>query len=77
MVSVLDPDTGEPIGPAISLAQITVKAQERNFELPPGVTPVSAFAKSATLIIAVTGQLYLTILVAMLVGKLLSRTETG
>ena len=41
------------------------------------VTPVSAFAKSATLIIAVTGQLYLTILVAMLVGKLLSRTETG
>jgi voltage-gated potassium channel len=41
------------------------------------VTPVSAFAKSAALIIAVTGQLYLTILVAMLVGKLLSRTETG
>ena len=36
------------------------------------VTPVSAFAKSVTLIIAVTGQLYLTILVAMLVGKFLS-----
>ena len=40
------------------------------------VTPVSVFAKSATLIIAITGQLYLTILVAMLVGKFLSRTET-
>ena len=41
------------------------------------VTPVSAFAKSVTLIIAVTGQLYLTILIAMLVGKFLSRTGTG
>jgi voltage-gated potassium channel len=40
------------------------------------VTPVSAFAKSATIIIAVTGQLYLTILIAILVGKFLSRTET-
>ena len=40
------------------------------------VTPVSAFAKSVTLIIAVTGQLYLTILIAILVGKFLSRTET-
>jgi len=40
------------------------------------VTPVSAFAKSVTLIIAVTGQLYLTILIAVLVGKCLSRTET-
>ena len=36
------------------------------------VTPVSAFAKSVTLIIAVTGQFYLTILIAMLVGKYLS-----
>jgi len=36
------------------------------------VTPVSAFAKSVTLIIAVAGQLYLTILIAMLVGKFLS-----
>jgi voltage-gated potassium channel len=40
------------------------------------VTPISAFAKSVTVIIAVTGQLYLTILIAMLVGKFLSRTET-
>jgi voltage-gated potassium channel len=39
------------------------------------VTPVSAFAKSVTLIIAVSGQLYLTILVAMLVGKYLSTSE--
>ena len=40
------------------------------------VTPVSAFAKSVTLMIAVTGQLYLTVLIAMLVGKFLSKTET-
>jgi Ion channel len=39
------------------------------------ITPVSTFAKSLTIIIAVTGQLYLTILVAMLVGKLLSQPE--
>ena len=40
------------------------------------VTPVSAFAKSASLAIAVSGQFYLAILVAMLVGKFLSRTKT-
>jgi voltage-gated potassium channel len=39
------------------------------------VTPVSALAKSITIIIAVSGQLYLTILIALLVGKFLSRTE--
>ncbi len=39
------------------------------------VTPVSSFAKSTTIIIAVAGQLYLTMLVAMLVGKFLSRTK--
>jgi hypothetical protein len=39
------------------------------------ITPVSAFAKSLTIIIAIAGQLYLTILVAMLVGKFLSRPE--
>ena len=39
------------------------------------ITPVSTFAKSLTIIIAIVGQLYLTILVAMLVGKLLSRPE--
>ncbi len=39
------------------------------------VTPVSSFAKSTSIIIAVAGQLYLTILVAMLVGKFLSRTQ--
>jgi voltage-gated potassium channel len=36
------------------------------------ITPVSAFAKSVTIVIAISGQLYLTILVAMLVGKYLS-----
>jgi voltage-gated potassium channel len=35
------------------------------------ITPVSAFAKSLTIVIAISGQLYLTILVAMLVGKYL------
>jgi Ion channel len=39
------------------------------------VTPVSSFAKSTTILIAIVGQLYLTILVAMLVGKFLSRTQ--
>jgi hypothetical protein len=37
------------------------------------VTPVSPIAKSFTLIIAVSGQLYVAILIAMLVGKFLSR----
>ncbi|MBW2604838.1 MAG: two pore domain potassium channel family protein [Deltaproteobacteria bacterium] len=36
------------------------------------ITPVSALAKSLTIVIAIAGQLYLTILVAMLVGKYLS-----
>jgi voltage-gated potassium channel len=39
------------------------------------VTPVSSTAKSTVIIIAVAGQLYLTILVAMLVGKFLTRTK--
>jgi voltage-gated potassium channel len=39
------------------------------------VTPISSSAKSTTIIIAVAGQLYLTMLVAMLVGKFLSRTQ--
>jgi voltage-gated potassium channel len=39
------------------------------------VTPVSAFAKSLTIVIAVSGQLYLTILIALLVGKYLSNPE--
>lgn len=38
------------------------------------VTPVTAFAKSATLIIAVSGQFYMTILIAILVGKFLSNS---
>ena len=36
------------------------------------VTPVSAFAKSVSMTIAVTGQFYMTILIAILVGKYLS-----
>lgn len=38
------------------------------------ITPVSTFAKSLTVIIAVAGQLYLTILIALLVGKYVSRS---
>ncbi len=37
------------------------------------ITPVSPLAKSITLAIAICGQLYLTILIAMLVGKFLSQ----
>ena len=37
------------------------------------ITPVSAFAKSLTILIAISGQLYLTILIAILVGKYLIR----
>ena len=39
------------------------------------VTPVSHLARSITVLIAVTGQLYMTILIAMLVGKFLARSE--
>jgi voltage-gated potassium channel len=39
------------------------------------VTPVSALAKSLTIVIAISGQLYLTILIAMLVGKFLSSSS--
>ena len=38
------------------------------------VTPVSSYAKSVAMTIAVTGQFYMTILVAILVGKYLSNT---
>ena len=41
------------------------------------ITPVSSLAKSITILIAVMGQLYLAMLVAMLVGKYLSRPEQG
>ncbi len=39
------------------------------------IIPVSSFAKSVTILIAITGQLYLTILIAILVGKFLSRPK--
>ncbi len=40
------------------------------------ITPVSSLAKSMTLLISISGQLYLTILVATLVGKLLSNPDS-
>ena len=39
------------------------------------IIPNSTFAKSLTIAIAISGQLYLTILIAMLVGKYLSKTQ--
>jgi hypothetical protein len=39
------------------------------------VTPASHLARSMVILIAVTGQLYMTILIAMLVGKFLARSE--
>jgi hypothetical protein len=40
------------------------------------ITPVSSLAKSMTLLLSISGQLYLTILVATLVGKLLSNPDS-
>jgi voltage-gated potassium channel len=40
------------------------------------ITPVSSLAKSITLLVSISGQLYLTILVATLVGKLLSNPDS-
>ena len=40
------------------------------------ITPVSSLAKSMTLLVSISGQLYLTILVATLVGKLLSNPDS-
>jgi len=39
------------------------------------VTPVSHLARSMVVLIAVTGQLYMTILIAMLVGKFIARSQ--
>ncbi|HSO19835.1 MAG TPA: DUF1345 domain-containing protein [Desulfosarcina sp.] len=39
------------------------------------VTPVSHLSRSMAILIALTGQLYMTILIAMLVGKFLARPE--
>ncbi len=39
------------------------------------ITPADAVAKSIVILIAISGQLYLTVLVAMLVGKYLSRAR--
>jgi len=39
------------------------------------ITPANALARSIVIVIAISGQLYLTVLVAMLVGKYLSRPK--
>lgn len=40
--TVLNAD-GKPVGPAVTLSKLTVKATTRNFELPANVTPISAY----------------------------------
>lgn len=42
MVSIINPETGESIGPEIELANITVQDVERNYHMPDDVTRVSA-----------------------------------
>jgi hypothetical protein len=42
LITVIDPETKQSISPSTTLAQITVEAQERNFELPENVVPISA-----------------------------------
>ena len=39
------------------------------------VTPLSSLSRSIVILLAITGQLYMTILIAMLVGKFLARSE--
>ncbi|BBO72027.1 hypothetical protein DSCA_59570 [Desulfosarcina alkanivorans] len=39
------------------------------------VTPASHLSRSIAILIAITGQLYMTILIAMLIGKFLARSE--
>lgn len=41
--TLTDPQSGAAIGPAVTLAAITVEAQARSFTLPQDVTPVSAY----------------------------------
>ena len=40
------------------------------------IIPISSLAKSITILVSISGQLYLAILVAMLVGKLLSNPDS-
>ncbi len=42
MLNVVQAETGRRVGRAIHLASVTVEAQERNFELPQNVAPISA-----------------------------------
>jgi hypothetical protein len=42
LINLVDPHTGERVGPATQLATVTVEARERNFDLPQDVVPISA-----------------------------------
>ena len=39
------------------------------------ITPLSHLSRSTAVLLAITGQLYMTILIALLVGKFLARSE--
>ncbi|MBN1221200.1 MAG: glycosyltransferase family 39 protein [Anaerolineae bacterium] len=43
---VIDPQTGERLGSSTPLANITIESQERNFELPQGVAPITAYVNN-------------------------------
>jgi hypothetical protein len=42
VITVVDPATGQRVGQSVSLANVTVEAQKRNYDLPDDVTPISA-----------------------------------
>jgi len=39
------------------------------------ITPVAGIAKSLSIILSLTGQIYLTIIIALLIGKFLTRSQ--
>lgn len=42
VLNIVDPQSGESVGQPVTLAHVTVEAQERNYTLPADVTPISA-----------------------------------
>lgn len=43
IATVIETQSGQTVGPAVTLATVSVEPHERNFELPKNVTPLSAF----------------------------------
>ena len=42
LVTLLDPQSGEPVGPHLTLGNLTLDAPDRNYQLPDSVAPISA-----------------------------------